>query len=659
MQAVFSAFAAWLLLGLASSFRLHFGSLKSLHNASQLEVPFPATQATMSSVTEVLGQSEVDFTGFMTDNFAYQARKSSLWGWVKKSLFDGRRKFTDLKDELVAGHVCNSPGLPRSQTYYASSMCYWLPEIKSSLADHDHGSQGPGLKWVQNPPGQQLCTAFSGSGRCVKCSVCHNNGKNADGLVEATAFEEDVLSLPPCLKETEIELRCKGHFLDNHTALVNEKRDCEEVQGRYNDAVKALDANLESQRANERLIDVTIPADIRSTEHQISRLQGQQSANLDTIRRERRDAESACYPFRGEYWWSMLDSHYHDVYDVLRAWPDFYCRRPSRPWCDRWDHFDWECQRQWDNYDRENGEYDECVRCRDAKEQVQDGADTLRRTEQDISSQQSQLNRLRDDLVRAQQELRRLQGREPGLRDAKAAMEAEWLPQSEHCGGVYEEYNNLLNEWMREKIPTFYDESCEKACLQSSLKDAGCGVMEGVMRGEIWQEGAAGPNPGIDVVCSPPSASFVLTPTKYGATPETEFDMCKRIYENDGQMPRRPQSIVEKDLLWKRERLWWRWRTRYFVLESGDAVRSAVIRYWTKNPSEQGAEERGDKTIILWDAVSVVSKPGSKYRWKNGEECFILKHFYREYILCSHTGGAAVRDRWVSLIGPEITFPTK
>merc|ERR1719277_1465721 len=119
--------------------------------------------------------------------------------------------------------------------------------------------------------------------------------------------------------------------------------------------------------------------------------------------------------------------------------------------------------------------------------------------------------------------------------------------------------------------------------------------MEGAQRGEIWAQGAAGPNPGIDVVYSPPSASFIRTPTKWGAEAITEFQHCQQMFTFPGNMPRRAQTVAVKSLLYKRERLWRRWRTRYFILESGDDVRSGMMRYWTKDPSEEGAVERTEK----------------------------------------------------------------
>merc|ERR1740121_3344769 len=106
--------------------------------------------------------------------------------------------------------------------------------------------------------------------------------------------------------------------------------------------------------------------------------------------------------------------------------------------------------------------------------------------------------------------------------------------------------------------------------------------MEGVFSGDIWKAGNSEMNPGLRAVCSPPFASFIRSPVKYGATPESELELCDRLYANAGQRPRQSSWISLKTTMSKRERLFRRWRERFFVFEEGSEVRSAQIRYWDK-----------------------------------------------------------------------------
>jgi len=650
-----TAAVVFLLFGGVNSFRFHYSALQrdtAESSTNQSEVPYSITM-------KPLGITPVDFE-WMTRDFTYQARTPTIWGWIKRTLFGGRRIFTDLKDELVTGHACNANGA-RSHTYYAASMCYWIPEIQNTPGEHNAGAQGPGLKWVKTQPGQQLCNAFSGAGRCMKCAVCHNNGRNPDGSVEATPFEEDVIGLPAdCLKETQIEALCHQQFDGNHIGLVDNKRNCERMEQAYNTAKENLDNSLALQAQLNHRINTEIPNEIRQLEQEIARLNGVKQGQETSVNNARGHGHAQCLPWSGEFWFRMLLDFRFSGEQVLQAWPSpsFRCDSPSRPWCNV--HKDWDCRRRLDEYERKLREYEECRRCREAKSQLSSAVDALRRTEQQISQTEALIvQKKNNELATARQQLASAEAAEPGLREILRLAGEEWLPDRDRCYAVYDEYRDELHKWMRAHVPTFYNVSCEKACLESSLADAGCGVMEGVAHGEIWRKDNTDANAGLELVCAPPFASFVKTPVKYGAVAETEIEMCQRIFQNAGQRPRRPQAIVKKGMLWKRERLWRRWRTRYFILESGDRVRSAVMRYWDKVPSEDGAVERGNEAIILWDARAVVAEPGTTYGWRNGEQCFRLQHFYRDFRLCTEAVADAVqqRDDWVSLIAPSITFP--
>lgn len=139
---------------------------------------------------------------------------------------------------------------------------------------------------------------------------------------------------------------------------------------------------------------------------------------------------------------------------------------------------------------------------------------------------------------------------------------------------------------------------------------------------------------------------------------------CARIEAH--QQPQYALSILKQGWLY-RKGLVKGWEKRYFVLLSGDEVRSAVLRNFFDVP-QMGKLQHG-KDIILWDALGVENRAGNAYNWKNGEECFKLVHFYRNYRFCvpvnpsKELETAAERDEWVRLLKSTmvhagITMPT-
>jgi len=119
-------------------------------------------------------------------------------------------------------------------------------------------------------------------------------------------------------------------------------------------------------------------------------------------------------------------------------------------------------------------------------------------------------------------------------------------------------------------------------------------------------------------------------------------------------------------LLKKGRSFWSKWEKRYFVLESGDAVRSAVLRYFTRNPtdlpfSQWKSIEREDKSIILWDAKNTKAKAGFHYLFTDGTECFKIYHFYRDFRFCvpGSNDASEDRDEWMNLVQDAIKFPSE
>jgi len=669
---------ALLLASCADSFRTHFTAIKkateavaaadaSLIEEQEKEVPF-----SISAKPLELSKPLVNFK-FMTDDFRYQARKPTVWGWVKRTMLGGRRQFTSLKDELATGHVCNKVG-ERDQTYYASSLCYWIPEIKEKPRDHVQGAQGPGLKWILKEPGQQLCKPFTGSGQCVKCAVCHNNGRSKDGSVTATAFQEnEVMALPVgCMKELDIETTAIQNFDNNHTTLVTEKTECEEKEAAFVKATSELEENENLIKRLTRRID-SIPAEMGAVRNSIDNLNRRVGSDNQAISNAMRSSQSACQPFRDEYWYPELNGGWQNGERALNAWPTFVCQRPRRPWCNEFE--DPYCSTRIRDYEDQNRDYEECARCKEAKTQLSSAIQQKRSTQGQIQAQESRLRQLQQEQQTAERDREEARRQNPALIAEKDRATQVWkldkiqnvttgddLSTERWCQNKYAEYDHRLRAWMVVDVPRFWDRSCEKACVTSSLADAGCGVMEGVMPGDIYANGKGDNrlNPGLRTVCSPPFTSFVRTPVKYGANATSETEICNEIFSNDGQRPRRANTVMLNATLMKRERLFWRWRPRWFILEGGDQVRSAQMRYWDKHPENAEAIESGAKAIVLWDARSVESVQGTRMRWKDGSQCLRLKHFYRDYRLCvpgSVPNAGLVRDEWVRAIRAAIKFP--
>ena len=202
---------------------------------------------------------------------------------------------------------------------------------------------------------------------------------------------------------------------------------------------------------------------------------------------------------------------------------------------------------------------------------------------------------------------------------------------------------------MAKCAPQFYQYSCERACTETG-SEAGSGVVEGSQPGDATGLG------GIEVTCAPPQPSWILGPFNYGAHEDTS-KQCERIQSH--QQTQYAQRVLKSGWLWKKGRDRG-WDERYFILESGDSVRSAILRYWNANPAKSAdAQERREKGILLRDAKGITAKDGEHYGFENGEQCFKIYHFYRDYRLCvvanqKATSPEEERNQWVKLIESAI-----
>lgn len=640
------ASVAVLLAGSANAFRLHYGAMRRQGSSSQQngtekvgDVPYYSESRSRSS-----GPDPVDWS-FMTTDYHYVGRRPSVWGWLKRKLLSSRREFSDSKEELVKGHFCSTKAKKRDHTYYSGSLCYWLPEYVEKAQ-----RVGLGIQWkggLAPTGGMSMCPGLSGSGRCVKCSVCHNNARHKDRQVEFTVFEEEVSISGTCLKEKSIESMNLVVFERENPALVTEKKRCEGIQGEYNRTQREYDQNIKRIAALRHKVNIELPEKIRQQENRVSWLSGERSRQVQIAFSRRSDAQGNCRQYAFNGWYRDLSDHRVDTGDLVRRLPHLTCYLRPRPSC-----FDPSCQHLIFEWERDRSKNRECEQCKTATDRIKSAWRAVQDTERSLREAQSQKTQLGNLLSQARTDLRLEEGRTPALHQKKEEAEAIWNATKASCLETYKDYRTGLAKYMGENVPNFYNRSCEKECIE---KTQGCGVLEGARRNDVTNTG------GIDAVCRPPQASWVHKPFQYVKDRETELDQCNRIFKT--QKPLHAQAILKSGWLWKKSRwTWGRWSKRFFVLESGDSVRSALLRYWDEDPSKSGAKET-DKNIILWDAQSISKVSGSKYRWRDGTECMSLYHYYREYKLCvpgGTSGGATQnRDQWVRLIQPTIIFASK
>jgi len=311
----------------------------------------------------------------------------------------------------------------------------------------------------------------------------------------------------------------------------------------------------------------------------------------------------------------------------------------------------------WNTYEPKKAKCDkECNECKVTRGPFKTAIDNLKSTDARIENLNSLIPQERTRIDNERNLLAQDEAQEKGLRTAKADADDALAPVEVRCAeDLQQQYDDKKSLWMRTNISTLYDKSCEKACMQASK---GCGVIEGLVQGEVWKQQEVASSPGIDIKCSPPFESFISKPVKWGAPQESEDAACDRLFEK--QRPARANQVLMKGWLVKRGGMFRRWKKRYFVLESGDQVRSAILRYWADMPGPHKDAERVDKPVVLWDAASVKPEPGTKYGWKDGTACFFLQHFYRDFRLCvrGEPNNVALRDQWVNHLKNSIKFPS-
>jgi len=490
-----------------------------------------------------------------------------------------------------------------------------------------------------------MCSGIQAkAGKCVKCSTCHNNAISTNGRVNSTSWAEEIALPAGCKTETDIEEICMGKFNITNADLITRVSECKELEAKKNLAVSHHKQVVALIPALQNLVDNDIPQKIDTLTKSIADLKA------DLYNRDVREHEimvdelkPACQPVvdymvnqgHGYPEWYLKVGGAHPTWEIVASLKTFVVG--GRP--DRGSY----------NYNDEINHWTKKVECGKQIEALTASNKITNIRRQEFEQYKKLKAEAEADLETRKKELEEAKALEPILRQKRETLETEWAGKKDACESDYTKFEVDRTTNMKTCVPTYYDSSCEKECVEiQKTRSEGCGIMEGTMPNDGFKRG------GVSGGCLPPFASWVKGPFTYNSQTaqdkgidireEQVPQQCARYFE--GQSPRHTQRILMRGSMAKQGR-WWKWNTRYWILESGTSVRSAVLRYWDSDPNRnRGLKERTTKKIFIWDAKTVVN---------SGRNCFVLKHFYRNYKLCPSNKGS--RNDWVRHLKASIKFP--
>merc|ERR1719162_2901556 len=214
-------------------------------------------------------------------------------------------------------------------------------------------------------------------------------------------------------------------------------------------------------------------------------------------------------------------------------------------------------------------EYDRCQRCTRRMDVLQTAVRTKQNARQEMVSWEERVVRSEQQMQNHRVVLAQAYQNLPAATHFRQVMEQEWIPQQQYCEQVFVSSANARNAHMMVCPQHYYDQSCEKACIEIQRSgDHGCGVIEGSQDDDAFHKG------GVEVTCSPPAASWIMSPANYGGHPNPDSgEICSRMMQE--QAVRVTTPVLMSGWL---EKSCYRWcfgaDRRYFVLESGNGVRS-------------------------------------------------------------------------------------
>jgi len=569
------------------------GGRRQTTTTTTLQEVETTTTTTLTFTAEEPAFEHVDMS-FMGSDRAYAGHVTSGW-WY----WANRKTRPDVREEVLKGHKCATRGgaESRAQTYYASSLCYWLPEVETVQRSDD--GFGIGLEWTGSLLGadKKFCGGFTESkGKCMKCSVCHDNARNKDGTVNFEAWPEEIAldyeSENRCLKEKVIESECEWTFSQTHAPLIAKMEDCTQKKAKFDSAETLHEQALAMLEALPRLINIEIPLRRAALDEEKSRLR-------KVVNNAQKEDSDILFKVIDPDCEAMVTS------DLSPGWPIWW-----KAWEENWPTkyilgnmtfaVNMMPDRSDPNYNKKQIYRDAQVMCDKARKKLKVSFDKTSVAEQEKAYNLDLIEQLKVELATRIAELEYWTAAEPGLKQTREDMAAIWNPLKAECNAKIEEFNVVKPQEMRRCIPGFYEQSCEKACIEvQKVRSEGCGVMEGGMPQDPLSRG------GVRSVCRPPVASWVEAPNTWQADEEPGYKQCQRIFLKGEQNGHHAQRVLLRGWMEKKSR-WGQWQRRFFIFESGSEMRSAVMRYWLEDPGyDRHAPERVDKAIILWDAKRV------------------------------------------------------
>jgi len=294
------------------------------------------------------------------------------------------------------------------------------------------------------------------------------------------------------MKEKAIEHECKVSFDTLAAPLKAEAERCSAVESRWSLSTKALQTCQKKLHALPHEINVALPAQIQRAQAEISSAMRNVDMKVGEEHFARQSMQKECSEYQrmqsGAAWYSQLMGA-TPTETLLIQMGSFSCSMPFRPI----DNGDGNNMDEMLRYQHRMDLYRECKQCDSAKDRLQSAHKQISNAQANLAAKQRRERELHQEIRQAQRELQEQQYRLPGLEKDKQAMDAEWTPQAQHCQKMYQDYKNGLGMHIRSCAPTYYEKSCEKACVEAQ-GNYGCGVMEGSVPGDITHLGGRWPH---------------------------------------------------------------------------------------------------------------------------------------------------------------------
>merc|ERR1740123_302889 len=97
----------------------------------------------------------------------------------------------------------------------------------------------------------------------MRCSVCHDNAMNEQGVVDHTSFPEEI-RLPECKMESEIETLCIDEFHRKHPDLYSENTRCGGLKSDFESAVARHEQAVAMVAELSHAVHVELPGKIEA-----------------------------------------------------------------------------------------------------------------------------------------------------------------------------------------------------------------------------------------------------------------------------------------------------------------------------------------------------------------------------------------------------------